>query len=68
MRPAMFVASEQEMLALLAHGESIVRITRTAGWQSRQVHAFASRQGYLFDPDGIPYKPVYESGRRRPPR
>ncbi|MDP9220609.1 MAG: hypothetical protein M3P23_08730 [Actinomycetota bacterium] len=64
----MFVANERELLALLVQGESIVRITQVAGWQSRQVHAFASRQGYLFGADGIPYRPVYESGRRRAPR
>jgi hypothetical protein len=64
----MFVASERQLLALLAQGESIARITAAAGWQSRQVQAFAGRQGYLFDVEGIPYKPVYDSGRRRPRR
>jgi hypothetical protein len=61
----MIVATESQLLALLAQGESIARITVAAGWPSRQVQAFAGRQGYLFDVDGIPYKPIYESGRRR---
>ena len=53
------VATEQEMLHLLAAGTQLESITSRYGWPSRQVHLFASRHGYLFGADGIPYQPVY---------
>jgi hypothetical protein len=59
-----FVANDRQLLTLLVQGTHIAEITRTAGWRSRQVHTFAARQGYLFGPDGVPYRPVSGRGRR----
>jgi hypothetical protein len=61
------VATEQRMLQLLAAGTPLESITSGHGWPSRQVHLFASRHGYLFGADGIPYLPSYPRRDGRPP-
>jgi hypothetical protein len=52
-----YVANDRLMLILLAEGQDLVRMTRSAGWPARRIRLFAGRHGYLFAADGTPYRP-----------
>jgi hypothetical protein len=63
-----YVANDRLMLILLAEGQDLVRMTRSAGWPARRIHLFASRHGYLFAADGTPYRPPAFGEQPRRPR
>jgi hypothetical protein len=62
-----FVASNHELLMVLAEGQSLRWMSRTCGWPTRQIHIFASRNGYLFTSYGTPYRPPAHGEQRRIP-
>jgi hypothetical protein len=66
-RPTNFVASNRELLMVLAEGQSLRWMSRTCGWPTRQIRVFAGRHGYLFTSYGTPYRPPAHGEQPRVP-
>ncbi len=55
--PVGFIATRAIVLMLLTEAHDVAQIARATGWPARQVRLLASRNGYLFTPQGTPYQP-----------
>jgi hypothetical protein len=55
--PVGFIATRSIVLMLLTEAHHVVQIARATGWPTRQIQLLASRNGYLFTPQGTPYQP-----------